>query len=1680
MMKRLLLAFSLLLSVFAAGSAQAQELYGNEWIDYSKTYYKISVVNTGMHRLSYGFLDSLGLRSVNPQHLQLFRRGKEVAVYVAGEADGRLDGQDYVEFYGERNDGALDRELYKNPDHQIHQLYSLYTDTAAYFLTVNAAGGKRMRESNPAVTGRTPEPYHLQKAVYVNADRFNFGKLYDANNNLTRMPWMDTGEGYFSHYSINPRNYEITGILNVEQSGPKPFLEYATVGADQEFHKLNVNVLAPTGSRNIGYFEYDFSAFARDRKKVEFSDITAQGKFILQLVPVKAASGNNRVSFTYGVLTYPQKPTFVGAAMSIFTDSTRGASPYYKLAGTPATAVAYDITDPYVPVRVEGGTDGIGKGFVVEVQDGRTHKLFISDSTRPFKPAKVGRGGVRFRSIDPNVYNYIVLTNKRLMKVVSGSQLPAPQAYAAYRASAAGGGYDTVLFSMEQVVNLFHYGEFSSNAIRRMVRYMGTSTRAPQLFIIGKGVRYADQDYYFTHYPGKFSYYQVGARHPKVYELDLVPTGIVPSSDIVFSADFRNNSYVPRVPTGRLSVTKPEEIMAYLNKVKEYEAAGEGEAWRKNVLQLGGGKTTSEINQISNYLKDYTRIAEGPLVGAHVVEKYRQNVSEVVETINVSEQINKGISLLTFFGHSSPGTTDLDIGYVSSAVNNYNNKGKYPLMLMNGCNAGNAFVPNYISFGEDWLKTPDKGAVSLIAHVDVGYPNYLNLYSNYFYNVAFQEPQFYGTTLGEVQKETIRRVTQVTTSDLATAMVLEMALQGDPALKPYNPSKPDYVLKESGFELTGLDGSLVTASADSFKISFDVDNLGKAITDPIYITVKRKLADNTVLLQDSMQVDAIIKGRRVTLKVPNKGVTALGMNTFEITLDGPNAVEELNEDNNTVSFQHFFPISGLATVYPANYSIVGAANVKLAVQATVLRDNQNFYFELDTTSAFNSPLRRSQTVANTILPVWETTLPVTSVDSVVYYWRARFTEYEAGEDTIWTSSSFRHVSGAKGGWSQSHYAQLQSVKTTGLDSLSAQNRNWQFSPINTHLSIKTVGGNTRFADSPYGLFLNEVQQLWGPCGNPTGSALSRIYLVVFDKYSLEPVTTLPGISFCTDIPFLFDTGDLSKAANVTKLKNFLGAVPDGYHVAAISINKVPFSTFPSDVKAAFRSIGSALIDNLVTGAPFGIVGRKGAAVGTVEEKTAAVDDPTPVASQSISMDVTLNSTRAAGTLTSVAIGPALQWGTLYHNIEKYKGGDDRYKLGVIGIDTLGKETLLLPDVDKKAMDLAAIDASVYPNLRLSAFVSDSTARSAPQLKEWFVYYEGVPEGVVRPDLVNVNSEILTAQAARGNISLPMAFQNISQTAFRDSVVVEVNVTGDGIQPTVTRFKIKAVEANETVMFTYDMPTLALDGNYKVSLYVNPRVQPEQHYFNNIYEVGFSVKSKLHPVMDVAFDGVHILDGDLISPSPLISVTVKDENQNVFLQDPASMSLILITPEGQEQEVSLLNNPQEVSYTVATAQNDFRLEYKPTKLLDGKYAMEVRARDASGKASGISPYRIGFEVVSEASVTNFYPFPNPFSTKTNFIFTLTGSTVPEHMKIQVLTVTGKVVKEIMKEELGPLRIGNNKTEYAWDGTDTYGDRLANGVYLYRVVMSKIDEEMKHRNTFGDKAFKNGYGKLYILR
>jgi hypothetical protein len=285
--------------------------------------------------------------------------------------------------------------------------------------------------------------------------------------------------------------------------------------------------------------------------------------------------------------------------------------------------------------------------------------------------------------------------------------------------------------------------------------------------------------------------------------------------------------------------------------------------------------------------------------------------------------------------------------------------------------------------------------------------------------------------------------------------------------------------------------------------------------------------------------------------------------------------------------------------------------------------------------------------------------------------------------------------------------------------------------------------------------------------------------------------------------------------------------------------------------------------------------------------------------------------------------------------------------------------------------------------------------------------------------------------------------------------------------------------------------------YEINPFVGPRPwQLEQHHFNNLYSHEFTVYSdKTNPILDVTFDGIHILNGDIVNPEANIIITLDDENKYLILDDESLIQVFINYPNSTNQDSLVLINPNDYKFTKASLpKNKCTIEYQADFKTDGVYELRLMANDKSNNISGDGDraydQRISFEVLMESSITQLINYPNPFSTSTRFVFTLTGSEVPENIFIKIMTITGKVVKEITQEELGLINIGRNITEYEWDGTDKYGDKLANGVYLYKVQVRHNGSNFKQRevqistsgesSTLSSKYFKNGLGKMYILR
>jgi flagellar hook assembly protein FlgD len=301
-------------------------------------------------------------------------------------------------------------------------------------------------------------------------------------------------------------------------------------------------------------------------------------------------------------------------------------------------------------------------------------------------------------------------------------------------------------------------------------------------------------------------------------------------------------------------------------------------------------------------------------------------------------------------------------------------------------------------------------------------------------------------------------------------------------------------------------------------------------------------------------------------------------------------------------------------------------------------------------------------------------------------------------------------------------------------------------------------------------------------------------------------------------------------------------------------------------------------------------------------------------------------------------------------------------------------------------------------------------------------------------------------------------------------------------------KLKRLVAGDTAVIYFTIDASNFSGNNTLYVNVNPNnTQPEQYHFNNfLYKSFYITPDNTNPVLDVTFDGVHILNDDIVSSKPDIKVKLFDDARYNLLNDTSLLSVKLIYPDNSTHAYSF--NTDTLRFTPATnvgSENAALVDFTPYLPVDGTYQLLVSGKNRSGKPAGLSQYRVQFVVKNTPMISNVFNYPNPFTTSTAFVFTLTGSEVPQDMKIEILTVTGKIVKEITKEQLGNVQIGNNITTYKWDGTDIFGAKLGNGVYLYRVV-TKLNGNNLDKYTGGkggtntDQFFKGGYGKMYLLR
>ena len=480
--------------LLSGGAARAQSgPVGNEWIVAGQRYFKVKVARDGIYKLDYQYLTRAGITGVAPSQLQLWRRGREVAVYGGGN-QAALDATTFLEFYGQHNDGRLDGELYKSPSDQAHPFYSFYTDTAAYFITWSPGrGGRRMAQ--PVAAGGAVHPHRLQNQLNLKVNIY----LDNPNQKDVYLPWVEKGEGYFSSGTTPLAGISSDSLIrNLAATGPVPQVEAAMYGANGLAHATEVLVVPPSGAeRSLGVIRWTGQVLGKKLFSLLRSDVSATGRVTIKYrLDASSVPGDNYYAAYVRYIT-PQLSRWFTNRHSVFfqNDSLLAGPATYEFSrdSIPATVVGFDVQDQYNVQRIASASPAAGPlRFVFpSANASATRRLMLADEAALAVPPLAAREVV-FRTMNPATPTFIIITHPQLQKAeptsASGN---AVQDYATYRASAAGGSYSVLTVTAPELYDQFTYGDRSWLALRHFTRWLVAANPTATnryLLLLGKGI----------------------------------------------------------------------------------------------------------------------------------------------------------------------------------------------------------------------------------------------------------------------------------------------------------------------------------------------------------------------------------------------------------------------------------------------------------------------------------------------------------------------------------------------------------------------------------------------------------------------------------------------------------------------------------------------------------------------------------------------------------------------------------------------------------------------------------------------------------------------------------------------------------------------------------------------------------------------------------------------------------------------------------------------------------------------------------------------------------------------------------------------------------------------------------------------------------------------------------------
>ena len=670
------LFFVLLLGGLLTVRTASAQNYAEHSVLSTGKWFKVGIDQTGMQKLSYADLSSLGMDvdHVNPRNIRVYHNGggilnelnaeprfddlMEIPSFVYGESDGKFDRDDYILFYAR---GPVTWKYDAEEEAFVHQP-NAYDDYSYAFITTDMGPGQRVETATtPNGTGMDVNEF-LDYQVYekdeyniINGGRTYYSDIIDGNGSVSL-------NFDFKNAKTN-RNGRISVNLAGRNFSPASFRLLVN---DEIVKTFNIT---PTASGSDHYFAYEASgsvlaALTGDNVKVVLNHVGVSGTTSIGYIDYVSMNAWRALKFSGPQMLF-RNP-----------EAADGSKVYsYRISGAGSSLQVWDVTDSIRPVKVNGQLSGSVYSFKVL---GDIKNEFVAfDGSSFHTPSLFGLVNNQDLHGDRD-YDYLMVVYPEFL----GQAERLKAIHAVYDPD-----LEIKIVTPEQIYNEFSCGAQDVTAIRDYCRMLYNDTRPLRYLLL-----FGDASFDYKNRNGMATF--VPTYETKV--ASSIQASIVTDDYFCFLDENEGtlSRSKPDIGAGRLPVSTLEQATQMVDKVENYLAVNEStmQPWRNVITFMCDD---AEINQFFDHSEGFARQIK--TTGGHnmVVDKiyldaYNQENTpngQLAPEVNlaVNNRMDKGTLVLNYVGHGGEVQLAEERILKRSDVNTWRNGPKYPLMITGTC-----------------------------------------------------------------------------------------------------------------------------------------------------------------------------------------------------------------------------------------------------------------------------------------------------------------------------------------------------------------------------------------------------------------------------------------------------------------------------------------------------------------------------------------------------------------------------------------------------------------------------------------------------------------------------------------------------------------------------------------------------------------------------------------------------------------------------------------------------------------------------------------------------------------------------------------------------------------------------------------------------------------------------------